>query len=326
MSNSIQKQTNKLPENISQLKKFVLIGRDKLISVRAEIQAITKMDMASGVLEQKREEAQLLAEALLDAEVKMGDILKKDSGSTAGTTKTLPEGIGKKQSHYYQTMSDNKHVVKEVKQKAKENDELPTRTEVLNLVKRYKKEKIHEKAKTENDFGVCDISDIKKKYSVLYVDPPWGYEERQMGGTSSASANYNTMSINEICDLAIPVICKSECILFLWVTSPQLDVSFKVINSWGFKYKSSFIWDKVKHNMGHYNSVRHEFLLICTKGSMTPFNKKLYDSVVTEPRTEHSKKPDVFYEIIDTLYPNTNKIEIFARSKRKGWDSWGNQA
>ena len=110
------------------------------------------------------------------------------------------------------------------------------------------------------------------------------------------------------------------------MTSPLLDECWPVIESWGFEYKTSFVWDKVKHNVGHYNSVRHEFLLICTRGSCIPEGGKLFDSVVQVERTDkHSEKPQEFYDIIETLYPSGNRIELFARKDRHGWTSWGNE-
>jgi N6-adenosine-specific RNA methylase IME4 len=77
--------------------------------------------------------------------------------------------------------------------------------------------------------------------------------------------------------------------------------------------------------MGHYNSVRHELLLICTKGSCQPDNIRLYDSVITEERKEHSTKPEIFRNIIDELYPYGKRIELFARVKTEGWDTYGNE-
>lgn len=165
------------------------------------------------------------------------------------------------------------------------------------------------------------------KYQVIYADPPWKYnDECNKGAIQSGGAekHYPTMSIQELCDLDVDLLALDDSVLFIWVTSPLLEDAFTVINSWGFQYKTSFVWDKVKHNMGHYNSVRHEFLLIATKGSCTPDNKTLFDSVQSIEKTEHSKKPDEFYEIIETLY-NGAKIELFARNKRQGWDSWGNE-
>ena len=134
------------------------------------------------------------------------------------------------------------------------------------------------------------------------------------------------MSIDELCALPVADMTEENAVLFLWTTSPLLEECFEVIRSWGFKYKTSFVWDKVKHNMGHYNSVRHELLLVCTKGSCTPDVPKLFDSVVSVERTaKHSEKPEVFREMIDTLYTTGRKIELFARKTTPSWDTWGNQ-
>lgn len=166
----------------------------------------------------------------------------------------------------------------------------------------------------------------KGAYDVIYADPPWKYRDECEDGaiqSGGATRHYPVMSIAELCELKIP--SAENSVLFLWTTSPLLEDSFKVVNAWGFQYKSSFVWDKVKHNMGHYNSVRHEFLLICVKGSFTPKHPKLYDSVITEEKTEHSVKPEIVYEIIETLYPKGNYLELFARNKRTNWTSWGNE-
>lgn len=162
------------------------------------------------------------------------------------------------------------------------------------------------------------------QFNVIYADPPWNYGDKQntplLGG---AEKHYPTMTIEELCELKIP--SADNAILFLWVTSPLLDECWPVIEAWGFEYKTSFVWDKVKHNMGHYNSVRHEFLLVCTKGSFTPENNVLFDSVITEERSEtHSQKPQRFYRIIETLYPNGKYLELFSRNQRERWTMWGN--
>lgn len=178
------------------------------------------------------------------------------------------------------------------------------------------------------------VAPLEGKYRVIYADPPWKYGDQQAisrdGVTESygpADAHYPQMSIDELCLLPVKDIAEESAVLFLWVTSPLLESSFKLINSWGFKYKSSFIWDKVKHNMGHYNSVRHELLLIATKGSCLPDVKKLHNSVQRIERSEkHSEKPQEFREIIDEIYPNGSRVELFARARHDGWNAWGNEA
>jgi N6-adenosine-specific RNA methylase IME4 len=113
----------------------------------------------------------------------------------------------------------------------------------------------------------------------------------------------------------------------MWVTSPLLERCFPIIRAWGFQYKASFVWDKVRHNMGFYNSVRHELLLIATKGSCKPDIPKLVDSVQSIERSaKHSEKPQEFYAIIEAMYDHGRKLELFSRSAREGWDSEGDES
>ena len=165
------------------------------------------------------------------------------------------------------------------------------------------------------------------KYRVLYADPPWNYHDKAETGAvqaGGAEQHYPSMTLDALCALDIQSISADDAVLFLWVTSPLLGDCWPVLTAWGFTYKASFVWDKVKHNMGHYNSVRHEFLLICTRGSCTPDVGDLFDSVQSIERTTHSTKPDEFRTIIDTLYPHGKRIELFARRTTKGWDTYGN--
>ena len=167
------------------------------------------------------------------------------------------------------------------------------------------------------------------KYRVLYADPPWSYNDKADAGAvqaGGAERHYPSMSLAELCALPIPALCEPDAVLFLWVTSPLLFESAAVIKAWGFSYRASFVWYKMKHNMGHYNSVRHEFLLICVRGSCQPDVVKLFDSVVSEERTTHSKKPETFRTMIDTLYPNGKRLELFARGAVQGWDTYGFEA
>ncbi|HHT9136520.1 MAG TPA: MT-A70 family methyltransferase [Candidatus Wunengus sp. YC60] len=164
-----------------------------------------------------------------------------------------------------------------------------------------------------------------EKYRVILADPPWKYGNTMPDYFKEQADHYPLLTVAEICDIPVKDIVEDNAVLFLWTTSPILEESFQVVKSWGFTYKASFVWDKVKHNMGHYNSVRHEFLLVCTRGSCQPDIQKLFDSVVIEERTEHSKKPELFYEIIETLYTHGKKIELFSRKTREGWASYGNE-
>lgn len=166
------------------------------------------------------------------------------------------------------------------------------------------------------------------KYRVFYADPPWSYNDKCDDGaiqSGGAEKHYPSMTIPELCALKIRDLAMADAVLFLWVTSPLLFECAPLIEAWGFRYKASFVWDKVKHNLGHYNSVRHEFLLVCTRGSCMPDTKKLIDSVQSIERTTHSTKPEEFRNIIEELYPHGKKLEMFARKQSKGWETFGNE-
>ena len=163
------------------------------------------------------------------------------------------------------------------------------------------------------------------KYRVVYADPPWQYNDKLTASYGTAEYHYPTMKLATLKELPIQKLCEKESVLFLWATSPMIQEALELCKAWGFAYKAMFVWDKVKHNMGHYNSVRHEFLLICTKGSCLPDVPDLIDSVVSIERTEHSRKPEDFRGIIDKLYPHGKRVELFARAVVDGWDRWGNQ-
>jgi len=255
----------------------------------------------------------------------MYDDIAEETGmdkSTLATYKSISQNV--KPLLRNKELSFNHH--KEVASLPPEKQELflnkavEDKLSVRDLRNEIKKEKRNDDARHQSELP-------KQKFQVIYADPPWSYNDKCDSGaiqSGGVDKHYPTMSINEICELPISDLAEDDSVLFLWTTSPLLEDSFLVINAWGFNYKASFIWDKIKHNMGHYNSVRHEFLLIATRGSCTPDNMKLFDSVQSIERTEHSKKPHEFYEIIETLYSGS-KIELFARNIRDGWSSWGNE-
>ena len=201
---------------------------------------------------------------------------------------------------------------------------------VLDGKKRFN-EVIQETRVFEVREKLVNIEIPKGKHRVIYADPPWWYATPQHSKTEQATvlkSHYPSMKIDEICALPVKQMAADNAVLFLWTTSPLLFEAGKVIDAWGFTYKASIIWDKVKHNVGHYVSVRHEFLLICTRGSCLPDSDKLHDSVIEIERTAHSAKPAYFRELIDIMYEpvDGDRVELFARSEIPShWASWGNQ-
>lgn len=169
------------------------------------------------------------------------------------------------------------------------------------------------------------LNSLMGSYHIIYADPPWRYNFVE-NKKDAIERHYPTMSLTDICKLPVKDVAANNCVLFLWATSPKLKEAFKVIEAWGFDYKTCAIWDKQWMGLGYYFRQQHELLLVATKGNLpTPNPSDRVGSVISERRTEHSRKPIKFYEIIESMYPEFNKIELFARSKRDGWSCWGNE-
>jgi N6-adenosine-specific RNA methylase IME4/ParB-like chromosome segregation protein Spo0J len=163
------------------------------------------------------------------------------------------------------------------------------------------------------------------KYELIYCDPPWRYAFTQFESRAIES-HYPTMTFEELSALPVPSIAADDCVLFMWAPSCKLEEALRLIADWGFTYRSCAVWVKCRLSFGYYFRNEHELLLLSTKGSPpTPWPENRPPSVIVAPRTQHSKKPDLVYEVLERMYPGLRKIELFARECRKGWAVWGNQ-
>jgi N6-adenosine-specific RNA methylase IME4 len=174
--------------------------------------------------------------------------------------------------------------------------------------------------------------DISKKYNVIYADPPWTFKTfSEKGKDRSPENHYNVMNLKDICNLPISKIANDNSVLLMWVIDPLLDKAFEVINAWGFKYKTvGFTWAKTNRKtmgfftgLGYWTRGNPEMCLLATKGKPKRISKSV-PQLVVEQRREHSRKPDIMYNHIENLLEGPY-IELFARTQRSGWDSWGNQ-
>lgn len=175
-----------------------------------------------------------------------------------------------------------------------------------------------------------DIFNTDKKYDIIYADPPWRYNDRRCNG--ACENHYETMKIKDICDLPVKNLCSDNCVLFLWTTYPMLQEAFKLIESWGFKYKTiGFQWIKQNKSgngyffgLGRWTRGNSECCLIATKGKPKRINNSVSQLIVS-PIQSHSKKPDETRKKIVELMGDLSRIELFARQSTKGWDVWGNE-
>jgi len=171
-----------------------------------------------------------------------------------------------------------------------------------------------------------------QKYKIIYADPCWRYDrEYKHKGSRDALMHYNTLSIEDLCKLKIKRICDKDCILFLWVTFPKLKESFRLIESWGFTYKTiAFNWVKKNKNgnnflgMGRWTRANSEICLLATKGKPKRLSASV-SQIIESRRESHSKKPDIVRSKIVELCGDVPRIELFAREKVDGWDCWGNE-
>lgn len=166
---------------------------------------------------------------------------------------------------------------------------------------------------------------LNMEYDVVYADPPWRYKKDTTDPSRAIENQYPTMDLDEICALDVPTA--DPCVLFLWVPGSKVPSGVKVVESWGFRYSTCAVWDKLSMGMGYYIRHQHELLMIGLKGkTKPPPPDRRPRSMISEKRTRHSRKPVAAYEMIELMYPDASKIELFARPPlRPGWDSWGNE-
>lgn len=170
---------------------------------------------------------------------------------------------------------------------------------------------------------------MKKTYQVIYADPPWQYKNKKTGGslTSGALAKYPTMSMDELISLKLPH--SKNAVLFMWATVPLMPEAFQLMEAWGFKYKTMITWRKIMSlGLGYWYRGQCEHLLLGVKGKVKAFRVQkcnFYESKAGK----HSEKPEYFRELIEMSvlksFDNPNKLEMFARAHKGGWDVFGNE-
>jgi N6-adenosine-specific RNA methylase IME4/ParB-like chromosome segregation protein Spo0J len=165
-----------------------------------------------------------------------------------------------------------------------------------------------------------------KLYSVIMADPPWRFEpySRETGLDRAADNHYETMPLDEIKALNVPAA--ENCVLFLWATPPLLPDALSVMSAWGFTYRSHCIWDKGRPGNGYWFRQEHEVLLVGVRGHVpAPAPGEQCRSIIHEHPGSHSAKPKAAAEMVEAMFPNAEKLEMFARIRRDGWDFFGNE-
>lgn len=168
---------------------------------------------------------------------------------------------------------------------------------------------------------LCALIQSGKKYQTILADPPWAYSNQ---ATRAATDNhYKTMTIDDIAALPITELTEADAHLHLWTTNAFIFDAKRIMEAWGFEYKSIFVWIKPSMGIGNYWRVSHEFMLFGLKGNL-PFQDHSEMSWYSEKRSRHSSKPLTIINKIEKVSPGPY-LELFGRETRSGWAVWGNE-
>jgi len=195
-------------------------------------------------------------------------------------------------------------------------------------------------------------------YNIIYLDPPWKYNSRANHKTrfrGGACGHYPLMTMAEIAALPIPDLAARDCAVLMWCTFPYLDKQAKLFEHWGFRYRTQFLtWTKLnkrgydfpkddphyRHGkpyvlysdglfhsvffgVGYYTKSNAEVCLMGMRGQLPTISDN-YSSAIFAPLREHSRKPDEAYGIIEGVFGDVLRIELFARHSAPGWAVAGN--
>jgi N6-adenosine-specific RNA methylase IME4 len=175
-----------------------------------------------------------------------------------------------------------------------------------------------------------------RRFRTILADPPWRFINRtgKVAPEHRRLARYGTMPTDDICQLPVAELADKTAHLYLWVPNALLPEGLKVMEAWGFQYKSNIVWHKVRKDggsdgrgVGFYFRNVTELILFGVRGknarTLAPGRSQV--NMIQTRKREHSRKPDEQYEIIEACSPGPY-IELFSRGVRKGWATWGNQA
>ena len=171
-----------------------------------------------------------------------------------------------------------------------------------------------------------------KLYDVIYADPPWRFNRSHETLANNVSKQYPTMSVKQLTQLPVKDITAKDCALFMWVCNPLLNEALKVMESWGFTFKTVFkVWKKRTKDgtrptfgAGWWSRGSVELLLVGSKGA--PLKNKTTNSMKQEfasPRKKHSEKPDEIRDDVKNFLSVDRRLELFGRKSVDDWDVWG---
>jgi len=178
------------------------------------------------------------------------------------------------------------------------------------------------------------LAKVGGHYSTILADPPWQFQNRtgKVAPEHRRLLRYPTMELKEIMELPVPKLAAAKSHLYLWVPNALLLEGLRVMEAWGFTYKTNMVWYKIRKDggpdgrgVGFYFRNVTELVLFGVRGSMRTLQAgRTQVNLLSTQKREHSRKPDELYSIVESCSPGPY-LELFARFRRPGWDQWGNE-
>lgn len=318
---------NKMKYEIDSAKDLnVLISMsDKLEAMRVWAkQSKQSLELQNQIGEYRLRVERKIGEWLQNNLAKPSETLKQNlSLSTATTTVNLKDvGLSRDASSKAQMLAKlpDKQFEAFIEETKATNKEV-TLAEAVRVAKQIiRNEKIEEaKEQIKND----NIKMVDGLFDVIVIDPPWMYDtdydpKNPFGRVSNP---YPEMTQEDLLNIKLPA--KDDCVLWLWTTNMFMRDAYELLDAWGFVPKTILTWNKVNMGIGYYLRNVTEHCILAVKGSPV-WTNKTYSTLITEKRTSHSTKPELFYKMVDDICVG-RKLDYFARKKRDGWDVYGNE-
>ncbi len=167
-----------------------------------------------------------------------------------------------------------------------------------------------------------DVAAAGHEFGCIYADPPWQYGNQAT--RASTDNHYQTMDVDTICKEPVETVAADDCHLHLWTTNAFLFDAKRVMEAWGFEYRSCLVWVKPQMGLGNYWRVSHEFLLLGIRGNAKRFEVHNEMSWAQYDRTKHSRKPRQIREKLERVSRGPY-LEMYGREVINGWTVYGNQ-
>jgi N6-adenosine-specific RNA methylase IME4 len=275
----------------------------------------------------------------LEAERKMGQMLKETERAPRGGDRKSDQksprvtidlerptlasiGLTKRESAEAQMMADLS---------AEEFEEIKAGKKTRIQAKREKKEKKRGERRRENAERIGkspSIGSIDGAFSTIVIDPPWDWgDEGDVDQLGRARPDYATLGIEELMALPVSKLADKDAHIYLWITNRSMPKGFKLLESWGFRHVTMLTWPKPSFGMGNYFRGQTEHVLFGVRGSQ-PLKRKNASTLLPAWKRGpkgHSSKPVEFLEFVESCSPGPY-LEMFSRSQRDGWVTWGESA